>query len=81
MTRRSTSVIDGQAAGPMQTRLSAEEFAAACRYLVDQHEGHELHRRMDLLVCDLLTSWGFGEGVEIFLANAVPYHSPRTGEN
>lgn len=73
----STSEILGLGAEPMPTPLSAEEFAAACRELVQHHSGHELHRKIDLLVTEQMRSLGFGEGMEIFLAHALPYHEPN----
>jgi len=75
MTQRSTSGTSGQAVGPMQTALSADQFQEACKVLVAEHEGHELHLMFDWLVSDLLTSWGYGEGVSVFLTHAMPYHS------
>lgn len=76
----STSEIGGLGEGPMPTPLSAADFAEACRNLVQQHSGHELHRKIDLLVTEQMRSLGFGEGMEIFMAHAIPYHEPSVGD-
>lgn len=55
---------------------SPDEFAAACRELVTQHEGDEAHRKLDALVTELLTSLGFGEGMAIFLDAVASKHGP-----
>ena len=57
--------------------LNAEAFAEACQWIVANHEGHEAHRMLDQLVTSVLTNLGFGDGMAIFLAHALPYH---TGE-
>lgn len=77
MTPPSILATDGQAAGPMLTTLSADEFAARCRALVASFAGDELHLQLDWLLTDLLTSWGYGEGMAIFLRHAIPYHTPK----
>lgn len=70
----STLATGGRAGEPMPTPLSADEFAAACRDLVQKYSDHELHRQIDLLVTQQMHSLGFGEGMQIFLAHAIPYH-------
>lgn len=69
---------DGQGDAPTSTALSAaispSEFAAACRDLVTQHDGDDAHRLLDLLVTDLLSSLGYGEGMAIFLAAVGSKH-------
>lgn len=77
MMARSTLETAGQGDEPMPTALRPDEFAAACRAIVEQDEGHEAHRRLDQLVTLLLSSLGYSEGMAIFLAAVAPYH---TGE-
>ncbi len=73
-TTASTSEIRGADGKPMPTPLSPEEFAQECRGLVEQCAGPLAHRRLDALVTTLLTSLGYGEGMEIFIAAVKPYH-------
>lgn len=54
--------------------MTPEAFAQACHALVERHEGHDLHRALDALVTDLLNGLGYGEGMAVFLAHAMPYH-------
>ena len=75
MTQQSTLATDGPGEGLMLTPLSPEAFDQACRALVAQFQGHELHRRIDLLVTELLCSLGYSDGMQFFLAHALPYHT------
>ena len=59
---------------PLPKPLTPEDFAAACRDLVRHHAGHELHLLLDELVTGLLRDLGYGEGMRVFLAHAMPYH-------
>lgn len=59
----------------LKPAASPSEFASACRAIVRQREGHEAHRLLDRLVTDLLSSLGYSEGMEIFLAKVTPFHS------
>jgi len=55
--------------------IGPEKFAEICRGIVTQHEGHEAHRMLDREVTNLLTSLGYGEGMEIFINHVGPYHN------
>ena len=76
MTRASTSEIDGLVAAPMRNALSPALFADACDFLVSQHSGDDLHRKLDALVTSLLTTLGYGEGMAIFIAHVSRCHAP-----
>lgn len=54
--------------------ISPTEFAAACREIVQQHDGHAAHRMLDRLVTSLLTSLGYGDGMAIFIAAVGEFH-------
>jgi len=55
--------------------MSASQRAAdAMRELVATKSGHELHRAVDELMCDLMRAAGFNEAVEIFLEAVAGYH-------
>lgn len=75
------SLTDMQDELRMPTNLNAaigpEKFAAICRDIVKQHEGHEAHRILDQAVTDLLSNLGYGEGMRIFIAHVAPYHSEQ----
>lgn len=58
--------------------LTAEEFAARARMIVETMHGHAAHRAIDLLTNDVLRGLGYGEGIEIF-ENAVGHW--HTGEH
>lgn len=74
MTRLWISATDGQGVVPMPTSLSADGFAETCRWIVDNHDGDEAHRMLDRLVTALLTSLGFGDGMDVFLNHVRNYH-------
>jgi hypothetical protein len=80
MTDQSTfcSETDGGAAEHTPTILNPAEFDQACCALVEQFQGHELHRQIDLLVTDLLCNLGYGDGMRKFLDHALPYHTKET---
>ena len=51
------------------------EFAAAeIRRLCETLSGHELHRAVDALMCDLMRQHGYGEAVDVFLRIVEGYH-------
>lgn len=54
--------------------LKPDAFAEACQWIVDNHEGHEAHRMLDRLVTALLTSLGYGDGMDVFLAHVREFH-------
>lgn len=78
------SPTDTQGALPTLTNLNAAigpvEFANICRTIVTQHEGHAAHRLLDREVTNLLSSLGYGEGMEIFLAHVGSYHTDEEDE-
>lgn len=49
---------------------AAWQMAELCRTLT----GHELHRAVDALMCDLMRQQGYGSAVEIFLQTVEGYH-------
>ena len=51
----------------MLTDLKPGLFAVACRAIIDNLEGHEAHVVLDWLVTGVLSSLGYGEGMEIFI--------------
>ena len=59
--------------------IGPEKFAEICRGIVTQHEGHAAHRMLDQVVTNLLSSLGYGEGMEIFLAHVGSYHTDEEG--
>lgn len=73
-TRPLISKIDGQAGAPTRMPLSPDDFAAACRRIVQHQSGDQAHRSLDELVTMQLGSLGFGEGMKIFLDHVRPYH-------
>lgn len=79
MTTASTSAIAGGAEPHTSTGLSAaispEQFAHACNEIVQRQSGDAAHRALDLLVTELLSSLGYGEGMAVFLAAVTPYHT------
>lgn len=74
MTQDLTLGIDGQVAALMRNALSPAVFAEACQWIVANHEGDDAHRKLDMMVTSLLTSLGYGEGMEIFLASVERHH-------
>lgn len=58
--------------------MTPEQFSAACREIVRGHSGDAAHRQLDALVTELLSSLGYAEGMQIFLAAAAPYHEEPT---
>ena len=50
--------------------ISAEEFAARARMIVETMHGHAAHRAIDLLTNNVLRGLGYAEGIEVF-ENAV----------
>lgn len=80
MTRQATQhgATAGQDAGTILTgsngALSPAAFAVACQQIVQQHEGHAAHRRLDRLVTELLSSLGYSAGMTIFIDHVRPYH-------
>lgn len=74
MIARLISATDGPAGEPMPIALRPDGFADACRWIVENHEGDEAHRMLDRLVTSLLTSMGFGEGMDVFLAHVRQFH-------
>lgn len=74
MTQGSTSATAGPDERLMRNALNPAVFADACRFLVANHDGHDLHRKLDMLVTSLLTSLGYGEGMEIFISRVAPDH-------
>lgn len=75
MTQLWISATDGQGVVPMPTVLKPDAFAEACQWIVDNHEGHEAHRMLDRLVTALLTTLGFGDGMDVFIAHVSRFHS------
>jgi hypothetical protein len=63
-----TSTVLKQVASP-------EQFAAACKQIVLQHDGHTAHHMLDRLVTDLLSSLGYSEGMAVFLGHVSPFHN------
>lgn len=60
--------------------LKPDAFAEACRWIVDNHEREEAHRMLDRFVTALLTSLGYGDGMDIFIEAVGGYHpTPPTG--
>ena len=66
--------------------MQPDAFADACRWIVENHDGDEAHRMLDETVTSLLTTLGYGAGMEIFMAHVAPHHAPiarieaRSGE-
>ena len=58
----------------LREAISPAEFAIGCRDIVMRLEGHAAHKAIDALVTELLSSLGYGEGMDIFLAAVAPYH-------
>lgn len=74
MTQLLTLATDGRGVVPMPIALKPEAFADVCRWIVLTHEGDEAHRMLDRVVTALLTSLGYGDGMDIFLAAVTPCH-------
>lgn len=77
MTAGSTSAIDGQGGALMPTgsnAISPADFAARCREIVTTLKGHEMHRAFDEETNALLSSLGYSEGCDIFIAAVAPLH-------
>lgn len=68
----------GQVASLTQSVLSPAEFARSCRAIVENKSGDEAHHALDLLVTELLSSLGYGEGMAVFLDAVKPYHATTT---
>lgn len=79
MTTHSTLEIAGVVAPLTSTGLSAaispDQFALACKEIVQRQSGDAAHRELDQFVTELLTSLGYGEGMAVFIAGVAPYHS------
>lgn len=54
--------------------LSPDEFTEACKGILANYKGHEAHRMMDALTCELLTALGYGEGVTLFAKGVFDWH-------
>ena len=54
--------------------MRLEEATAEMQRLCDTLTGHELHRAVDALMCDLMRQQGYGEVVDIFLRTVEGYH-------
>lgn len=50
-------------------------FTRRCREIRRTMSGHPAHQALDLLTNDVLRSWGFGEGVDIFEAGVREWHA------
>lgn len=50
----------------MENVMTPEEFATKMRELSDSGDLEGAHVEMDDLMCEILKSLGYGEGVEIF---------------
>lgn len=55
--------------------MQPDAFADACRWIVANYEGGDAHRKLDALVTSLLTTLGYGEGMEIFMAQVRDAHN------
>lgn len=79
MTTASTSAIAGAAGPHISTGssgvISPEQFKHACNEIVQRQSGDAAHRALDLLVTELLSSLGYGEGMAVFLAAVTHYHT------
>ena len=58
--------------------MRLEEATAEMQRLCDTLTGHELHRAVDALMCDLMRQQGYGEAVDIFLRTVEGYHVEKT---
>lgn len=76
MTVLSTSATNGPADALTRNALKPDAFAEACRWIVESHDGPDAHRKLDAVVTSLLTTLGFGEGMEIFMTNVREHHLP-----
>lgn len=61
------NLINGEAAEPMLIDLRPGLFAVACRAIIDNFEGQDAHVVLDWLVTGVLSSLGYGEGMDIFI--------------
>jgi len=77
MTQPLTLATDGQDGEPTLMPWSAEAFADACRFIIQNHEGHEAHRHLDRITTELLLSLGYGEGIGIFCRAVQDWHHPQ----
>jgi hypothetical protein len=64
---------------------SPDRFAADCMKIVQEQHGHKAHRSLDLLTNQVLSSLGYGRGIEIFEAAVRDWHQegmkyPNTNE-
>lgn len=80
MTRLWISETNGEGVAPMRIALSAEAFANCCQFIVDNFKDDAAHRALDALVTSLLTSLGYGEGMEIFLTAVALRHDERVAD-
>ena len=65
--------------------ISPDKFANDCMKIVQEQRGHQAHRSLDLLTNQVLTSFGYGKGIEIFEAAVRDWHQdgnkyPNTDE-
>ncbi|MFT4056733.1 MAG: hypothetical protein QM681_19670 [Novosphingobium sp.] len=71
-----TRGADGETISTVSRKVaSPEQFAAVCKQIVMQHDGHTAHHMLDRLVTDLLSSLGYSEGMAVFLAHVAPFHN------
>lgn len=54
--------------------MTPEQASSEMRRLCATLTGHELHRAVDALMCDLMRQQGYGSAVEIFLQTVEGYH-------
>ena len=54
--------------------MTPEHASSEMRRLCDTLTGHELHRAVDALMCDLMRQQGYGEAVDVFLQAVQGYH-------
>lgn len=54
--------------------MTPDQFSDECRRIVADHQGHEAHRKLDLLTNDVLSSLGYSEGIAIFEAAVRDWH-------
>ena len=54
--------------------LDPNQAAEAMRELCCTLTGHELHRAVDSLMCNLMRQQGYGEAVDVFLKTVEGYH-------
>lgn len=53
---------------------SPKQFERACRQIVQQHKGHQAHRQLDHLTNEVLSSFGYGDGLRVFMESSARFH-------